>query len=72
MYQHYGFVKLAQVLCGIYGIVAVLYPGKIGSLGGARDSETGFIIDQNDSANTENGLLCTSADADAVCRAVVA
>ena len=66
--MHYIGLKCVQIVCGIYGAVAVLYPGQIGMFGGARDPDSGHIIDPNSKENTSNGVLCLYGN----CRAVIA
>jgi hypothetical protein len=54
----FKYVKVAQVLCGIYILtVTFTFAGQLGVFGGARDPATGYIIDPNSTENTQNGII---------------
>lgn len=54
----FKFVKFCQLLCGIYILVVTFtYTGSLGVFGGARDPDSGFIIDPSSPSNTERGVI---------------
>mmetsp|Transcript_23439 Transcript_23439/g.38791 ORF Transcript_23439/g.38791 Transcript_23439/m.38791 type:complete len:677 (+) Transcript_23439:87-2117(+) len=56
-------VKLAQIISGVYIlIVTFTYAGRLGSFGGARDPDSGFIIDPYSNSNTEAGIVTWNGD----------
>jgi ferric-chelate reductase len=60
-------VKFAQLLCGAYIlIVTFTYAGKLAPFGGARDPESGFIVDSTSEENTNAGVVLWNGDLRAV------
>lgn len=60
-------VKLAQLFCGAYILIVTFAElGKLGPFGGARDPETGFIIDPYSKDATKAGLVLWNGDMRAV------
>lgn len=54
----FKYVKLCQLLCGIYILVVTFTDsGSLGIFGGARDPDSGFIIDTSSASNTDCGVI---------------
>jgi ferric-chelate reductase len=65
-------VKFLGLLCGAYVLlVTFTYVGALGLFGGARDPETGFIIDPSSPDNTANGIVEVTKFGHTFTRAVV-
>lgn len=58
-YMEFKYVKLAQLLCGVYILtVTFTYIGQLGIFGGARDPNSGgYIVDPISLNNTVNGII---------------
>lgn len=57
-------LKISQIMLSVY--IMVLTFADIGPSGGLRDSETGFIIDENSPEGTEEGLILLHGDERAI------
>ena len=72
--MEFKYIKLAQLLCGVYILVVTFsYQGALGVFGGARDPESGYIIDTASATNTANGIIeFTARNGETYTRAIVA
>ena len=60
-------IKFAQLLCGIYILVVTFTTvGQLGPFGGARDPESGIIIDSTSEGNTAAGVVLWNDDLRAI------
>ena len=59
----YISIKILQLLLGVYILIFTFTEiGKLGNNGGARDPETGYIIDPASPERTEAGLILWKGD----------
>lgn len=58
----YPLLKVLQVFCGLYSVMAFAKVGTFGKMAGSVDPETGWIIDTNSPENTEQGVILINGD----------